>query len=159
MAHSRQDIKPLEAINRATLLKKKKKASTLPSSDLPQPAVKSELPATFKPQLATLVDGPPNDPTEWAYEIKFDGYRLLARIDGKKIQLFTRNGNDCSHKLPHLVKAIDEMNLGNGWLDGEVIVPNENDIPNFQSLQNTFDSSRTQSIIYYVFDMTLPRWI
>ncbi|MEP6606971.1 MAG: hypothetical protein ABJA60_12780 [Nitrosospira sp.] len=159
MAHSRQDAKPLEATNPSSIPKKKKRASALPDPGLLQYAIKSALPETFKPQLATLVDGSPANPGEWAYEIKFDGYRLLARIDGKKIQLFTRNGNDWSDKLPHLVKAIDEMKLGNGWLDGEVIVPNENGIPDFQSLQNAFDSSRTQSIIYYVFDMTLPRWI
>lgn len=154
MAHSRPDVKPMEAVNRPTILKKKKKTQAVRTPDLPQNAVKSELPATLKPQLATLVDGPPNDPAaEWAYEIKFDGYRILARIDGNKIQLFTRNGNDWSHKLPHLVKAIEEMKLGDGWLDGEVIVPNENGIPDFQSLQNAFDSSRTQSIIYYVFDI------
>mgnify|MGYP001544721582 FL=1 len=135
------------------LLKNKKEASALPDPGLPQNAVKGELPAMLTPQLATLVDGPPSDPAEWTYEIKFDGYRLLARIDGGKIQLFTRNGNDWSHKLPHLVKAVGEMKLGKGWLDGEVIVPNENGIPDFQALQNAFDSSRTQSIIYYVFDI------
>ena len=140
-------------VKRPITLKKKKKALTIRDHGLPQYAVKGELPAILKPQLATLVDGPPSDPAEWAYEIKFDGYRLLARIDDKKIQLFTRNGNDWSHKLPHLVKAIEEMKLGDGWLDGEVIVPNENGIPDFQSLQNAFDSSRTQSIIYYVFDI------
>ncbi len=118
-----------------------------------QNAAECELPVALKPQLATLVDVPPNDPAEWTYEIKFDGYRILARIDGAKIQLFTRNGNDWSHKLPHLVKAIDGMGLKNGWLDGEVIVPNEHGIPDFQSLQNAFDSSRTQSIIYYIFDI------
>jgi bifunctional non-homologous end joining protein LigD len=135
------------------LLKNKKGASALPDPGLPQNVVKGELPAMLMPQLATLVDGPPSDPAEWTYEIKFDGYRLLARIDGGKIQLFTRNGNDWSHKLPHLVKAVGEMKLGKGWLDGEVIVPNENGIPDFQALQNAFDSSRTQSIIYYVFDI------
>ncbi len=60
----------------------------------------------LQPQLATLVDGPPSDPAEWLYEIKFDGYRILTRIDAGKIQLLTRNGNDWSHKLAHLVKAI-----------------------------------------------------
>jgi len=122
-------------------------------SDLPGNAIKAALPLTLQPQLATLVDGPPSDAAEWTYEIKFDGYRILTRIDGKKIQLFTRNGNDWSHKLPALVKAIGKMGLREGWLDGEIIVPNENGIPDFQALQNAFDTSRTQSIIYYLFDI------
>ncbi|WP_121169297.1 hypothetical protein [Nitrosovibrio sp. Nv6] len=65
-----------------------------------------------------LVDGAPNDPNEWAYEIKFDGYRVLARIGGERIQLFTRNGNDWSHKLPHIEKAIAAMGFSKrlaGW--------------------------------------------
>ena len=66
-----------------TLLIKKKRELALPDPGLPHNAIKGELPATFKPQLATLGDGPPSDPAEGAYEIKFDGYKLLARIDGK----------------------------------------------------------------------------
>ena len=80
-----------------------------PSLDLPENALKGDLPPIFQPELATLVDGPPNDPDEWAYEIKFDGYRILARIEEKRIQLFTRNGNDWTHKLPHIEKAIAAM--------------------------------------------------
>jgi bifunctional non-homologous end joining protein LigD len=127
-----------------------KKAS---SPDLPVTAIKADLPLTLQPQLATLVDAPPPDPGEWTYEIKFDGYRILSRMHGEKIQLFTRNGNDWSHKLLHLVKAIGQMGLKGGWLDGEVMVFNDNGISDFQALQNAFDSSRTQNIIYYVFDL------
>ena len=60
---------------------------------------KPPLPATLAPQLATLVDSPPSDPQAWTYEIKFDGYRLLTRVDGADIKLFTRNGNDWTSRL------------------------------------------------------------
>ncbi|RFC35260.1 MAG: ATP-dependent DNA ligase LigD phosphoesterase module [Candidatus Nitrotoga sp. SPKER] len=123
------------------------------TSEISDKAVKAELPLTLQPELATLVDLPPKDSIEWIYEIKFDGYRILTRVHGKKIQLFTRNGNDWSHKLPTLVKAIVEMNLKPGWLDGEIVVLNEQGIPDFQALQGAFDSSATQSIIYYLFDV------
>ena len=126
----------------------KKKLSCLPVG-----AAEADLPHTLQPQLATLVDALPNDPAAWVYEIKFDGYRVLTRIDGKRIQLFTRNGNDWSHKLPDLVKALGKMGLRPGWLDGEIVVPDENGIPDFQALQNAFDSSRTQGIVYYLFDI------
>lgn len=128
-----------------------RKFSALP--DLPRKAIKADPPLTLQPQLATLVDGPPDDSAEWIYEIKFDGYRILTRIDGKKIQLFTRNGNDWSHKLPDMVKSLSKMGLRAGWLDGEIIVPDENGIPDFQALQNAFYSSRPQNIIYYLFDI------
>lgn len=61
---------------------------------LPENATKADLSLTLKPQFATLVDAPPNDLNEWANEIRFDGYRILARIEEKKIQLFTRSGNE-----------------------------------------------------------------
>ena len=89
---------------------------------MPAGAVKAGLPLMLEPELATLVDGLPNDPAEWIYEIKLDGYRLLTRIDGKEIRIFTRNGNDWSHKLPDLLKAIGKMDLKPGWLDGEIVV-------------------------------------
>ncbi|WON73374.1 DNA ligase D [Nitrosospira sp. Is2] len=116
-------------------------------------AVKAGLPAKLQPQLATLVDGPPNDSLEWVYEIKLDGYRMLTRVEGGEIRLFTRNGNDWSHKLPDLVKAMSSLRLKPGWLDGEIVVLDEKGLPNFQALQNAFDSARTQNIIYYLFDV------
>ncbi|WP_231623593.1 ATP-dependent DNA ligase [Nitrosospira briensis] len=105
---------------------------------MPGNALEADLPHALKPQLATLVDGPPNDPAEWTYEIKFDGYRILTRIDGEKVQLFTRNGNDWFHKLTHILKAIGAMGFKSGWFDGEVVVPDEKGIPDFQALQNAF---------------------
>lgn len=121
--------------------------------EFPEKTVEAALPLTLSPQLATLVDSLPAHPADWIYEIKFDGYRILCRIGSEKIQLLTRNGNDWSHKLPDLVKALGEMGLKSGWLDGEIVVPGENGIPDFQALQNAFDSSRTQGIVYYLFDI------
>ncbi|PTR06050.1 ATP-dependent DNA ligase LigD phosphoesterase module /ATP-dependent DNA ligase LigD polymerase module [Nitrosospira sp. Nsp5] len=123
------------------------------AAGLPENAVKATLPPTLQPQLATLVDSLPAQSADWVYEIKFDGYRILCRIEGKKIQLLTRNGNDWSHKLPDLVKALGKLGLRSGWLDGEIVVLDENGIPDFQALQNAFDSSRTQGIVYYLFDI------
>jgi bifunctional non-homologous end joining protein LigD len=123
------------------------------TSSISDKAFKTDLPLMLQPQLATLADAPPKDSNEWIYEIKFDGYRILTRIDGKKVQLFTRNGNDWSLKLPTLVTAIEEMNLKPGWLDGEIVMLDENGIPDFQALQGAFDSSSTQNIIYYLFDL------
>ena len=110
------------------------------------------LPLTLSPQLATLVsEVPPGD--DWLYEIKFDGYRLLTRIDGDDVRCFTRNGHDWSHRLPALVKAIQALKIGWGWLDGEIIVAGERGMPDFQALQNAFDTQKTQSIQYFVFDL------
>ena len=71
---------------------------------VPAGAIKAALPAKLAPQLATLADGPPPQPQDWVYEIKFDGYRLLTRVEGANIQMFTRNGNDWTSKLAPLQK-------------------------------------------------------
>ncbi|MEN0108705.1 MAG: DNA ligase D [Pseudomonas sp.] len=109
-----------------------------------------EIPAAFKPQLATLVSQPPAG--EWVYEIKFDGYRMLARIQGGEVRLFTRNGHDWTARLPKQVEALRSLKLGDSWLDGEVVVLNDDGLPDFQALQNAFDAEQTQPILYYLFD-------
>jgi bifunctional non-homologous end joining protein LigD len=109
------------------------------------------LPAMIKPELATLIDSAPAG--EWRYEIKFDGYRILARIHGAVVTLFTRNGNDWTAKMPRQAQALARLGLESAWLDGEVVVVNEDGLPDFQALQNAFDSNRSSNILYYVFDM------
>ena len=132
-----------------------KKTATAKSTKrgMPEGAVKVALPDMIKPQLATLVDAAPTDSDSWLYEIKFDGYRMLARIDGKDVRLITRNGNDWSDKLPKLVSALTGMKLPPGWYDGEIVVLNDKGIPSFQALQNAFDRIHTEKIVYYVFDI------
>lgn len=114
------------------------------------------LPATLAPQLATLASQPPADPDDWLYEIKFDGYRLLARVEGsgkkQQVQLFTRNGNDWTHKLGALHAELLRLELPEGWYDGEIVVMDHNGLPDFGALQQAFDASRTKTIVYYLFD-------
>jgi bifunctional non-homologous end joining protein LigD len=116
-------------------------------------AAKSPLPAKMKPQLATLALSAPNG-ADWAYELKLDGYRILARIDaGGDIHTYTRNGLDWSKKLPATINAIANLGLKNCWLDGEIVAIAEGGKPSFQLLQNAFASGQTQAIQYYLFDV------
>ncbi len=111
----------------------------------------AELPDLIKPELATLVESAPEG--DWRYEIKFDGYRVMARVADGKVQLFTRNGHDWTHKLPHQAEAIAGLGLESAWLDGEMVVANDEGVPDFQALQNAFEAGRSANIIYYLFDM------
>lgn len=114
-------------------------------------AAAAALPLSFAPQLATLVDAVPAE-GDWLYEIKFDGYRLLARIDGADdVRLFTRNGHDWTAKLKGLARELGRLGL-RGWLDGEIVVQDAHGVPDFQALQNAFDAKRTQDILYFLFD-------
>ena len=120
---------------------------------LPPEATPAALPDKLAPQLAVLADAPPRDAGAWVYEIKFDGYRMLARIDGDDVKLVTRNGNDWTAKLGALQRSLREARLPSGWYDGEIVVPNAQGVPDFGALQNSFDSSRTENIVYYLFDL------
>ncbi len=117
------------------------------------PGVAADLPAQLKPQLATLVDGVPRHASDWLYEMKFDGYRLVVRIEGDDVRLYTRNGHDWSAKLSHLVEAFRALPAKWAWVDGEIVMLDREGIPNFQALQNAFDGERTQDIVFYAFDL------
>jgi len=114
-------------------------------------AVKADLPQKLQPQLASLskVMPPPGD---WIYEIKFDGYRLMARIEAGKVRLITRGGHDWTSKMASLARDIESLGLTSGWLDGEAVVLSQHGIPNFNALQNAFDSKGTDSISFFIFD-------
>jgi bifunctional non-homologous end joining protein LigD len=127
--------------------------TTEAASGPPQGARKAALPDALSPQLATLVDKPPADADNWVYEIKFDGYRMLTRVQDGKLKLITRNGNDWSGKLSQLVQALKSMELPDGWYDGEIILPGDRVPADFQALQGAFDSARTSDIVYYLFDI------
>jgi bifunctional non-homologous end joining protein LigD len=121
-------------------------------TDKPAAAVKASLPATLAPQLASLATVAPTSGA-WLYEIKLDGYRLMARIDGATVKLITRGGHDWSAKMPHVVKALRGLQLGTAWLDGEIVVLGEGGTPDFNALQNAFDRGKTERIDYFLFDV------
>ena len=112
------------------------------------------LPSTVAPQLATLVTAPPDAAEDWLYELKFDGYRILSRIDGQSVQMVTRNGNDWTRKLAPLASALRALQLRDAWLDGEVVALNAQGRPDFQKLQNAFDGSpNAADLVYCIFDL------
>jgi bifunctional non-homologous end joining protein LigD len=120
---------------------------------MPDGARKAPLPATLAPQLTTLVERVPADWQDWLFEIKFDGYRLLTRIEDDSVRCMTRNGKDWTAKLPRLARAVAQLGIPSGWLDGEIVVMNDKGLPDFGALQNAFDSASTADIVYYVFDL------
>ncbi len=128
-----------------------------PAAAMPPGTPLSKLPATLAPQLASLVEAPPRGMQDWVCEIKFDGYRLLSRVDGADIRLFTRNGNDWTERLPALRTTLAAMRLPPGWYDGEIVMPNAQGVPDFGALQRAFESeqagSRVGDIVLYLFDL------
>src|SRR5947208_4542036 len=74
----------------------------------PRAARKRAMPEMVTPQLATLVTDAPDGP-EWLHELKYDGYRLLARIADGEVRLLTRNGLDWTAKFPALARAFAKL--------------------------------------------------
>ncbi|NYH12626.1 DNA ligase D [Pseudomonas moraviensis] len=143
--------KPSLSAKQVKPLKASPKAPRKPASGKLAGAHKANIPAQLKPQLATLVESAPEG--DWQYEIKFDGYRIMARIDQDEVQLFTRNGHDWTHKLPKQAQALAALGLESAWLDGEMVVADADGVPDFQALQNAFDVGRSENILYYLFDL------
>ncbi len=127
-------------------------AAAARDASLPAGVVEAPLPKDFAPELATLVDRAPTHPEEWVFEVKFDGYRMLARIESGEVQLITRNNNDWTGKLGPLQQEIAGMGLPDGWYDGEIVVHDAQGRPNFGLLQLAFDGSNGVDIAYFLFD-------
>jgi bifunctional non-homologous end joining protein LigD len=113
--------------------------------------VPAELPASLSPELATLVEQPPAG--DWLYEIKFDGYRMLARVGGARdVRLVTRRGNDWTHRFAALRKELLAAKLPPGWYDGEIVLLDEAGKPTFNGLQNAIEGGHNDAIVFYLFD-------
>src|SRR6188768_3364421 len=103
------------------------------------------LPATLKPQLATLVDRVPGD-AGWVYELKYDGVRLLCRCDGEDVRCISRNGIDWTHKVGPVVEALAQQKLDGAWVDGELIVTDPNGRSDFSLLQHSMEQGRLDDL-------------
>jgi bifunctional non-homologous end joining protein LigD len=110
------------------------------------------LPATLKPQLATLVDKMPGD-DGWVYELKYDGVRLLCRCDGEDVRCISRNGIDWTHKVGPVVQALAKLKLEGTWIDGELIVTDPKGRSDFSLLQHTMEQGRVEELQFCVFDL------
>ena len=142
--------RPESVLSTVRITEKKPKSKTVKATAAKPRKAAVAVPDSLTPELATLVDRPP--PGDWLYEIKFDGYRMLARISEGAVRLYTRKGNDWTARLSQQAEAMAGLGLHDSWLDGEVVVLNEKGLPDFQSLQNAFDLGRSQEIVYYLFD-------
>ncbi|GIK86213.1 MAG: ATP-dependent DNA ligase [Betaproteobacteria bacterium] len=111
-----------------------------------------ELPASIAPQLATPVTAPPAGDA-WRYEIKFDGYRLLARVAGGRVRLTTRNGLDWTARFPTIAAALARLPVGAAWIDGEAIALDAHGRTSFGALQKALERADHDVLRYAAFDL------
>ena len=111
-----------------------------------------KLPAFVKPELATLVAEAPEGES-WLHELKFDGYRMLCRIERGKASFWSRNGKEWSKKLPSLTQAAGALGARSALLDGEVVVLDAKGRTSFEALKERLGSGGAAELIYYAFDL------
>ncbi|MQA62824.1 MAG: DNA ligase [Actinophytocola sp.] len=130
-------------------------------SDPPQEPDWEPLPKSMAPMLAVKGDLPPaQQDDQWGYEFKWDGVRALGRVDGGRLQLYSRRGGDITRVYPELQPLGEELVNRQLWLDGEVVALRDGK-PSFAALQSrmhALDSqatrlSRHDPVTYLIFDL------
>jgi bifunctional non-homologous end joining protein LigD len=110
------------------------------------------LPAWIKPQLTKLVDEPPEG-VEWLHEIKFDGYRMHARLDRGEVRLLTRTGLDWTRKYPPIAAAVSSLPARQAYLDGELCGLRPDGTTSFSLIQNASDTGNGDALVFFLFDL------
>jgi DNA ligase D-like protein (predicted ligase) len=110
------------------------------------------LPLWILPQLTKLVDAAP-DGDQWLHEIKYDGYRMHARLDRGAVKLLTRNGLDWTHKYPAIARAVATLDARQAYLDGELCAVDANGITSFSRIQTASDAGNPAGLVFFLFDL------
>lgn len=115
-------------------------------------AREGRVPEELTPQLCTLVREAPTG-EGWLHEMKYDGYRIIARKDGDRVRLFTRSGKDWTHRFSPLAKAVKGLECGSCVLDGEAAILDEEGRTSFQLLQQMLKAAKFERLVYFAFDL------
>jgi bifunctional non-homologous end joining protein LigD len=115
-------------------------------------ARKAAMPEFIEPELATLVKEAPAA-ENWVHEMKYDGYRMLCRIENGQATMYSRNGKDWTDRFAAVARAAARLPVRTAWLDGEVVVMEQDGRSSFQALQNALSRDASDKLHYYVFDL------
>ncbi|MGJ0395248.1 MAG: DNA ligase D [Methylocystis sp.] len=129
-------------------------AAPAPNLDLSRVkgAKKAQLPNFVTPMQASAGAAPSSK--DWVHEIKFDGYRIQARIEAGRVRLLSRGGLDWTRKFgEEIVAALHALPLGSALIDGEVIVETNSGASDFSALQADLSEGRSDRFVYWVFDL------
>ena len=105
-----------------------------------------------RPQLTELVEAAPEG-DQWLHEIKYDGYRMHARLDRGAVKLLTRTGLDWTHKYPAIAKAVAALDAGQAYLDGELCGVGPDGVTSFNIVQLASDSGNAAALVFFLFDL------
>jgi DNA ligase D-like protein (predicted ligase) len=112
----------------------------------PLPRRKAEF---IEPMECALVSKLPDGP-QWAYEVKLDGYRIVAVKSGREVILYSRNRKNLTGRYPFIAEALSTL-PSDTVVDGEIVALDESGKPNFHRLQHS--AAEASRIHYFVFDV------
>ncbi|WP_144061234.1 non-homologous end-joining DNA ligase [Hyphomicrobium denitrificans] len=115
-------------------------------------AVRGPLPDFVEPCLATLVAAPPEG-DDWVHEIKFDGYRIQARIDGDNVRLITRGGLDWTERFGAVPALLRKLHCDKALIDGELVVEDSSGHSSFTELAAALKGGRSERFVFQCFDL------
>lgn len=115
-------------------------------------ARKAALPRLLAPQLATLSEDAPKT-GDWLSEIKFDGYRMMARLADGEVSIYSRNNKSWTDRLPVLAKSLATLPAKQAWLDGEVVALEKTGRSSFSMLKGQLTGETSGALFFYVFDL------
>ncbi|MET1047010.1 MAG: non-homologous end-joining DNA ligase [Hyphomicrobium sp.] len=110
------------------------------------------MPPFIEPCLATLVAKPPIG-EDWVHEIKFDGYRIQARIEKSGVTLLTRNGLDWTDRFGALADQLRGFHSGTAIIDGELVVEDAGGHSSFSALAAALKGGRSERFVLHCFDL------
>ena len=128
------------------------RSDALPPREPAARGKRARLPDFVPPSLATLHSRPPAG-SNWLHEVKFDGYRIEARLDRGRVQLLTRNRQDWTHRFAPIAEAVAVLPARSALLDGELVVEDERGVANFSLLQTDLKEGRSDRFVYWAFDL------
>ncbi|MGA1984374.1 MAG: DNA ligase D [Acidobacteriaceae bacterium] len=135
--------------------RQKSKAAPIPQLDLSKQLAKlprETQPTFLAPQLAQQAESPPAR-SGWLHELKLDGYRIQARKNGRRVQLFTRTGLDWTHRMKAIAAEVARLPVDKVTLDGEVVVLGDDGNTSFADLQAAFQEGARHVLTYFCFDL------
>jgi bifunctional non-homologous end joining protein LigD len=147
-----RDAGPAKAVKKKKAKKKKGKSRALLAiTEVLRGTPERTLPAFVSPQLASPHDKPP-DSDNYVHEVKFDGYRIQARLEDGDVKLLTRKSLNWAHKFQPVADAVAELGAESALIDGEIVVE-VNGISDFSALQEALKEGGSNRFVYYVFDL------
>ncbi|MEO5936205.1 MAG: non-homologous end-joining DNA ligase, partial [Terriglobales bacterium] len=123
-------------------------------------ATKTAMPTKLEPMMAFASSSLPSGP-EWIYEVKWDGVRALAFVEGKKVKLIGRSGKTMDEQYPELTAIAEQLNAKSAVMDGEIVAFDAQGVPSFADIQPRISATRksvgpllkTNPVTYFAFDL------